>query len=439
MYNASCNGDTANPKLFTSYTVGTKVDAGLTGTSGAITVNTFNPETGAVEVESTHHFPECRSMHGIAAGKNCGLVAALCRIENTAQGADYDPIASHTNSAWLTNENVCGNTNKMNDHMWLYEWPDGDLSKTPTKIIVHKSIGSWEYGSDYLRFGENDNSYGIGLKTTVGAETDCHEADSYMILDRNNYSFMKRGWHWACATGHTIQNRPAFDETSKQYAMLCSTDWNAENTPDEVELAFRMETGKKQVIQHLSRNGPLWIKGGAGPLIPREGGGFIGLFVGESLPLSLSYDDTIPTSIGLLNFDASGAQVGTVQWIAQHETAFYSWPQLAALGGDRYLVGWGEGYHAGSKVGKDEPERNLSLKLPWTYWVMEINGDGKALTSPSEVKNADWGELNEMVSLGDGRVAWTYVPEDRRQEGSIVAPTCNQKSLVHYVYTSANK
>jgi len=434
MYNATCGSDTPNPRMYTSYTVGTKVDAGLTGTSGAITETVFNPATEKMEVGATHHFPECRSMHGVAAGADCGVVAALCRIENTAPGSDHDAVAGSSSADWMTNENLCGE--KMNDHMWLYEWPDGDLSKDPVKVIVHKSIGSWEYGSNYLRFGENDNTYGIALKATVGEGTDCHEADSYMVLDRSDYSLTNRGWDWACATGHTVQNRPAYDPSNKKYGMLCSTDWNKAGTPNEVEVAFHREDQPKALIQHLSRYNALWIKGGAGPLIPRDGGGFLGLLVGEPLPLSSTYDDTVPTQIGLVSYDTEGEQVGEVRWIASNPEAFLSWPQLVALGGDRYLVGWGEGYHVGTK-GEDNRDRNLSFRIPWSYHAMEISGDGEILTAVAELEDAGWGEMNEMVPLGEGRVAWSYVPEDRRDPTSDEAPPCNQDSLVHYVYTSS--
>lgn len=456
MYMASCGTDTPNPTVFTSYTVGTKVDAGYTGTSGAITASAFNPQTGALEVQETHHFPECRSMHGVATRSDCGLVAALCRIPNTATGADYDAVDTFTGSDWMTNENTCNG--KMNDHMWLYEWPDGDLTKVPTKIIVHKSIGSWEYGSNYLRYGEVPgseaafipmDSYGISLKATVGPEGGCHEADSFTILNRATYEFSNtRGWQWACAHGHTIHNRVAYDppvefdpRSRKQgtYAVLCSTDWNDDGIADEAELAFRLDDGQKDVIQHLPRmtNNANYIKGAAGPIIARDGGGFLGIFVGEPPPGGAGYDDTTPVQLGLVSYDASGARLGGVVWVASDPVAYYSWPQLASLGDDRYLLAWGEGYHAGTKT--SDVDRNLQLRVPSTYWMMEIDGDGNKLTSPQEVTNAGWGERNEMVSLGDGRVAWSFVPDDRLMPGATVGPDCNQDTLMHYVYTSSTQ
>jgi len=430
MYSASCDTQAPSPRLISSYTLGVK-DEGET--SGAVTTSVFDPETGALVVEETHHFPECVSMHGVAAASDCSTIAALCRIPNTTPGADHDPIASHPNSDWLTNENTCGE--KMNDHMWLYEWPDGDLSQPPTKVIVHKSIGSWEYGENYLRYGEQDDTYGIALKTTVGGADGgtCHEADSYMVLDRSSYTFTDRAWDWACAHGHTIHNRPAYDPVTQKYAMLCSTDWNEEGAENMVEVAFRREDQGRHVIQHIPRYDSLWIKGGAGPIVPRDGGGFLGIIVAEPPPRGAGYDDTTPTELGLVVYDAEGQPQGDVQWVARNSESFLSWPQLAPLGDDRYLLAWGEGYRVGTKV--DQKDRDLSLAYPWTYWMMEISGDGEQLSEAAEVTTAAWGEVNEMVAFGDGRVAWTFVPEARRLPDNEV-PDCNQTSLAHYVYTS---
>ena len=434
MYTASCDTDTPTPRLLSSYTVGRK-DPG--DTTGALTSSIFNQDTGALEVEATHHFPECKSMHGVASAADCSTVAVLCRIPNTATGEDHDPVASYSNADWITNENTCGNTMKMNDHIWLYEWPDGDLSRPPVKVIVHKSFGSWEFGENYLRYGENDDTYGIALKTTVGDVADgvCHEGDSYMVLDRANFTFTQRGWDWACATGHTIHNRPAYDPVTKKYGMLCSTDWNGDGTQGEVEVAFRREDQGKQVIQHIPRYDSPWIKGGAGPIVARDGGGFLGIIVAEPPPRGAGYDSTTPTELGLVTVDAEGALVGDVNWIARNAASFLSWPQLAPLGDDRYLLAWGEGYRVGTS--ENQADRDFSLSYPWSYWMMEIDGNGAALTEAAEVSTAGWGEVNEMVPFGDGRVAWTYVPEARRLPDIDEAPDCNQTALVHYVYTSA--
>lgn len=440
MYSASCDTDTSTPRLFTSLTIGSKVDSGLGGVSGVITVSTLDPATGAVVVDETHHFPECRSMHGIATASDCGTVAALCRISNTANDADHDAVATGPDPEWMTNENICGNEDKMNDHMWLYEWPDGDLSQDPVKVIVHKSIGSWEYGSNYLRYAEADDSYGIALKTTVGEKdvgSGCHEADTFLILNREDYQYApenERGWVWACATGHTIHNRPAYDPTTNKYAMLCSTDWNDQETQGLNEIAFRLEDGPKNVV-HYATGGSIRIKGGAGPLVPREGGGFLGLLVGEPT-MTEDPEYTSPTQIGLVTLDATGEQEGEIRWYPNDGIGFYGWPQLGPLGNGRYLLAWGEGYQAGTA--DNNGDRNAALVLPQTFWMMEIDEGGNPLTSQTEVSEAGWGETNEMIPLGAGRVAWSFIPDDRKDLATGTYPHCNQ-DLVHYVYTSSTQ
>jgi hypothetical protein len=343
----------------------------------------------------------------------------------------------------MTNENTCGNQQKMNNHMWLYEWPDGDLSKEPTKVIVHKSIGSWELGQNYLRYGENDNTYGIALKATVGGTGDCHEADSFMMLDRSDYSLVKgRGWDWACASGHTLHNRPAYNPETNKYAMLCSTDWSKDAVPDASAVSFRMEDGGTNEFHFSGRYDSLWHKGGAGPLIPRPDGGFMGIVVGEPDPFAVpGYDDRTPTQLGLASFSATGEQEGGIKWVAKdpNNDAYYSWPQIAPLGDDRYLLAWGSGLEVSDGTVDDCcRDRNKSMRIPWTYWAKEINSNGDELTGPIEITNAGWGEVNEMVSLGPGRVGWSYAPNDKLTGDPIGAtvPDCAQDSLVHYVYSS---
>jgi hypothetical protein len=450
------NTTTTTRKMYTSYTVGPDRNQ----TQGVITVSVLVDESRSLRVEQSYSFPECRSMHGIAAHQDCSIVAALCLVSSPVPSLDfdYDPVASHFDVDKLTaaHNGYCDRKgHRPNRQMWLYEWPDGDLSRPPIKVIVHKSMGagSFDYGQNYLRYGENDDTYGIALKvTTPNCE---HESDSFMILNRASWTFQtqrQRGWTWLCATGHTIHNRPAYDAVSNKYAVLCSTDWNEqEEEKMGCEVAFRYEDRPRTIVHYVPRYGPLWIKGGAGPLVARPQGGFLGIIVGEPPTKQQRrrrrhnngyYDDTTPVQLGLLQVTADGV-VRPIQWniVASDKPFFYlSWPQLAWLGeGDRYLLGWGRGYQSCAKY--DNDDRDISLRHPWTYFVMEINSNGDILVPASEVSNTGgWGEVNEMVSLGPGRVGWSYVPLSRRQSASSsyleAAPACNQTQLAHYVYTS---
>jgi hypothetical protein len=495
MYHASCsthrsnntntNGTvTTTTKMFTSYTVGTDRDE----TRGAITVTVLDAPDNRWRVEGTFAFPECISMHGIAAmNDNCGTVAALCLRRSSAENDDYqfDPVTRHPEADWISSRDgaYCQKKSKNdpqqqlpNRQMWLYEWENADLSQPPTnKVVVHKSMGAgaWDYGQNYLRYG--DNTYGIALKTTT---SDCvHEGDSFLVLDRTDWTFQKqqvddhdnnyhhrhyRGWTWGCAKGHIIHNRPAYDAVSRRYAVLCSSDWN-EQEKESVgcEVALRYDDQPRAtIVHHVPRYGPLWIKGGAGPLVARPNGGFVGIVVGEPPEQQRSrrwrrrggngyYDDTTPVQLGLLRVTADG-KVLPILWnvVVPHEQQQYylSWPQLAWLGeGDRYFLGWARGYQSCAKY--DNDDRDVSLRHPWAYFVMEISGDGDVLVPAQDVSAAGvgWGEVNEMVTIGPGRVGWSYVPRSLRRSDSasssssnfsLAAPNCNQNQLVHYVYTS---
>jgi hypothetical protein len=114
--------------------------------------------------------------------------------------------------------------------------------------------------------------------------------------------------------------------------------------------------------------------------------------------------------------------------------------------GDRYLLGWARGYQSCAKY--DNDDRDVSLRHPWAHFVMEISGDGDVLVPAQDVSAAGvgWGEVNEMVTIGPGRVGWSYVPRSLRRSDSAsslsstnfsqAAPNCNQNQLVHYLYTS---
>jgi hypothetical protein len=326
----------------------------------------------------------------------------------------------------MTNPVECGD-GKLNDEMWLYEWTDGDLQSTPKRYIVHKSIGSWEYGNNYLVYGENDDSYGIAIKATVGDTNACHEADAYLVLDRSNYSFAEqRGWTWACATGHTLFNRPAYNAGSKKYAMMCSTDYNEGEIGGLGAVAFRLEDGPTHEFHYVNVDG-IANKGGASVLLPEGNDGFMGLLVGVSEPVKpQGYPELPPTSIGLAHFNASGELVGQVRRVAADENAYLSYPQLVKLAQDRYLLGFGVMH----PVNAPDNSYGSSHRIPYEYWIVEINAQGHFITSPQKLENTGWGEQDQMVNLGHGRAAWAYIPDP-----ALPDPTsCNSDSLQFTVY-----
>lgn len=434
MYMAACDTGTATPRMFTSLTLGDNAPHPEDDpSSGGIVVSRLDAATGAMVTEARAHFPECISMHGIAASDDCSTVAALCRIPSGTAGFDKDVLSTHRDADWMTQPHVCGDRG-LNDEMWLYEWKDGDVTQTPDRYIVHKAIGSWEYGNNYLLMGD-DNTYGIAVKATVGGAQGpdtCHEADAFLVLDRSDYSMTTRAWSWACGTGHTTFNRPAYDATQQKYAMLCSTDYNEAGTGGLGAFYFRMEDGPASEFHYLNQDA-LRNKGGASVLLPADGGGFVGLIVGVDGQVSPEgYPERPATGIGLVRWSADGQQLSDIRWVRQDADTYLGYPNLARLGADRYLLGWGEMKRL------DDPgdTTDNSFRVPWVFHVMEINGQGDALTQPLTLQSSGWGEQDQMVPLGEGRVGWTYIPRPALDSDGN-PPDCNQPSLQMTVYSAS--
>ena len=52
-----------------------------------------------------------------------------------------------------------------------------------------------------------------------------------------------------------------------------------------------------------------------------------------------------------------------------------------------------------------------SFQSAWAYYVVEIDGDGQALTQPRHIEGAGWGDLDEWTRFGDGRIGWAYIAD----------------------------
>jgi hypothetical protein len=434
MYTASCNQG-PEAKMFTSLTLGENAQHPQEDpSSGGLIVSDLDDESGMLNATDQRHFNECISMHGIAVSDDCQTIGVLCRIPTGTTGFDKDVLATHSAADWMTNPYECGDRG-MNDEMWLFEWTNGDIQSAPKKYIVHKSIGSWEYGNNYLRLGNDDTTWGIGVKATVGGENGpdtCHEADAFLIMDRETETFTNRGWSWACGTGHTTFNRIAYDDTTGKYAALCSTDYNEAGTGGLGAYVFRMEDGDQQEFHYLNLEG-IKNKGGASALVPRDGGGFLGVIVGvpgEKMPDG--YPDTPGTEIGLVKWSASGEQEGEINWAFKSADHYLSYSTLSVLSPGRYLLGYGV---MRALDHEDELGGDNSYRVPWEYWVVEIDEDGNELTDPLMVEGAGWGELDEMAPLGQGRAGWSYI-DDPALDAEGNYPSCNQDTLQLSVYTS---
>lgn len=49
------------------------------------------------------------------------------------------------------------------------------------------------------------------------------------------------------------------------------------------------------------------------------------------------------------------------------------------------------------------------MRVPQAFWVVEVNPNGDFLTDPIKLNGVGWGEYDDMVSSGPGRLVWTYI------------------------------
>jgi hypothetical protein len=121
------------------------------------------------------------------------------------------------------------------------------------------------------------------------------------------------------------------------------------------------------------------------------------------------------TKIGLMQVAPDGsAEVGgtyrSVKWIVEDDDCMLGAPQLADLQNGRYLLG----YAKFQCISDGEPLQRFAgahTLHPKEFYLMEIDADGNPLTQPARIEGTGWGSADEMVSLGPGRAAWTYIPD----------------------------
>jgi hypothetical protein len=443
MYVASCTPPGGKAKLFSSVSV-----KGTEGVSGAVFEAELDSASGALTpVGVGRQFPECREMHGIAAKNDCSVVGVLCRRAtgaSTAERPTKDMVAALPESGegghkwWITQPGSPEQGKQRNDEEWLYEWADGNTTKSPSTYVAHKAIGGWEYGSQALVYGQSDNTYGLSLKATVYGGGAWHEGDALLVVDRSSYAIdEKRGWFWGCAAGHTIFNHSTFNPATSQYAVTCGTDLgvDAKNAGGFGGIWTHTEGGKAQGYQSVPLYKSLSIGGGPTSLLPLADGGFVGVFAGVNGAFSPNQEFSAAgpiTSIGFARFDRNGALVGNVKPIASVPGVFLSFPQLAPLGKGAYLLGYAQmaGLAERDALKFAYPD---ALRIPASYHLLEVDENGNRLTDTQTVSGAGWGEQDQMVPLGEGRVGWTYTPNPVRVGSNL--PACASNQLALNVYT----
>ena len=436
MYMAACRTSTDRPRMFTSLALGQNLKPPKQDqTSGAIVEAHYDPTTGKLQQAGRiAHFPECVWMEGITASPDCGTVAALCRRRYADRDFDIDALSPHPSKDWMT-QPKCAQLS-----MWLYEWPDGNIHSKPRKILLNKAVDyTWENGNSYLRLGNFDGpqgTYGIGFKSRVAdPKGQCHEADTFLILDRKNYKVNPhRGYTWACGHGHTTFNRSAYNPYTRKYALMCTTDGSkARNTDKFSGFYLRLEDAPPREFGQTN-NKSIHTKGGTGTLLPLADGGFLGVLVGAPGRISpVGYiPKRPPTAIGLVRFDPDGKRRGAIRWVKQDRNTYLSFPQLTRIGQNRYLLGYAEMKRLADKSDKDD----RSYRIPHAYYMMEIDINGKQLTEARQLQGAGWGEQDELVSLGRGRIGWAFIPNPTLT-ANYERPDCNASQLQLNVYQAS--
>ncbi len=154
-----------------------------------------------------------------------------------------------------------------------------------------------------------------------------------------------------------------------------------------------------------------------------------------------NYTDRELSKIGILKVANNGRSVvgGEEQyarWVVEDPDCMLSAPQLTQLGPDRYLLGWAkfQCISDGTDLRRFAGAHTLH---PKEYYLMEIDGDGNRLTDPTRVAGTGWGGMDEMVSLGNGKVGWAYIKDPEiRSDGSYTDPYQNDWEFM--VYESPN-
>lgn len=438
MYTATCNAN-GTTKFFASMTTQNGADTEM----GTILSGDFVNNT--IQNVSARAFGGCKEMAGIAADAGCTRVVALCRKPSGATGATKDlvqPLQS-TATNWYNSLTEPGM-----DEMWLYEWKGTTTApaaptnvNTPlTTYVVSKAIGgAWEYGhQDVVMSGTH---YGVSMKGT----TNGHEGDTFAAVTRNDNPAnvvidTTRGWPWACAPGHTYSNRPVVNSGGR-FAAFCTTDLDSTGNGGAY---LRIEGSAANLAQSIKRT-PVSANrqnGGATSIIPLSNGSYIGTIVAGVNASGVPSLD--PSKIGLYRMNGLGALSSRI-WVKSSSTHFLSYPQLAYLGNDtsgspRYLLGWAQmmPYNAGSTF--DDPRPDHTQRLATRYFVQEIDGFGVAKTQVREIADG-WGEQDRMVTIGNGKVAWVYIPDPRIKlsaDGTTVVsrPSPNSTQVRWSVYNS---
>ena len=143
------------------------------------------------------------------------------------------------------------------------------------------------------------------------------------------------------------------------------------------------------------------------------------------------------TKIGLLTVSATGSSrvdgiYRSVKWVVEDDDCMLGAPQLVDLKNGRYLLGYAK-FQCLSDDIKLKRFAGKHTLHPKAYYIMEIDAEGNALTEPVQLEGTGWGGQDDMVSLGEGRAAWAYIPNPEiHADGSFADPYQSNWELMVY-------
>ena len=447
MYMAACDIDSANPRVFVSANVESAsaepIPDGQDGElgplwqdyywHGTLVEARYEPGMGLVPVRQVSQ-PDCIEMRGIVATPDCSVVAALCMKPNDGSlhpnfqgnGPSTRDLVAETEGLERHDRN--GGT--WPEELWLYEWTDGDIEGAPDRYVVHGSAGSsWHYMNYRLVLGD-DGTYGILTKAYNGG----HEGSSLLIMDRATHDFaLDRSKLWGgCegGAGHPMFGFLAYNPATSRYATHCGGDWdNDVHDPINVNLnGIQIEGVGRVPLYRTIANQRCCNMGAPGGIVPMEDGGYLLAFTAAPDEEDSRYifevermDIHARTAAALMRVDANGEIVWGPRYVRYPEGGdrYGGWltnATIADLGNGSYLFGYGRTGHEDPSVDYDADEFDFvgSRQAPFEYVLFEVDGDGNRLTEDLVTTDVGWGGQDELIHLGDGRVAWAYVPDPVR-------------------------
>lgn len=150
------------------------------------------------------------------------------------------------------------------------------------------------------------------------------------------------------------------------------------------------------------------------------------------------------TKIGIFHSNANGSPIyqddgSTVKWIAEDDDCMLGAPQLVDLQNGRFLVGYGkfqcisDGFKLRRFATTTTNTRSVATLVPSEYYLMEIDSDGEIVVEPTRVSGSGWGGVDRLISIGEGKAAWAYIPNpELTSEGDYPEPNQNAWELLIY-------